>query len=126
AAGVNFNLPLFNGFLYSSRQKDAELRARAKEEALRDAENSALRDVRVAWLNLNNAYERARLTAKLLENANQALALAQARYKVGRSSIIELSQAELNQTAAEIADTSAKYELLTRRAILNFNVGSAH
>jgi outer membrane protein len=126
AAGVNLNVPLFNGFLYSSRQKDAQLRAKAAEENLRDAENTGIRDVRVAWLNFNNAFERAHITAQLLENAKQALALAQARYKVGSSSIVELSQAELNQTTAEIANATARYELLIHRSVLDFDIGRYH
>lgn len=123
AAGVNVSLPIFEGMLFSARAKEAQLRAKATEESLRDAENNVIRDVRVAGLNLNYAAERLSLTEQLLASANEAFDLAQARYKVGSSSIVELSQSQLNQTEAEIAQARAKYEFQTRKSILNFQLG---
>jgi outer membrane protein len=80
--------------------------------------------VRVAWLNVNYASEKLQLTAKLLHHANIAFDLAQERYKVGASSIVELSQAQLNKTSAEIAVAGAKYDYLTQRAFLSYQVGT--
>jgi len=42
---------------------------------------------------------------------------------LGSSSIVELSQAQLSKTEADIAHTSAKYEYEIQRAILNFQIG---
>ncbi len=123
AAGVNVSIPLFDGMLISARSQEARLKAEAVEKNLEDAENNAIRDVRVAVLNLHYAGERLGLTAKLLANARSAYDLAQARYKVGSSSIVELSQAQLSQTEAEIAQAKARYELRVRGAILDFQTG---
>ena len=123
AAGVNISVPIFDGMLFSAREREAQLRARATEENLREAENNVIRDVRIAGLNLSYAAERLTLTAQLLESANESFELAQARYKVGSSSIVELSQAQLNQTEAEIAQAKAKYEYQTRNSVLNFQLG---
>lgn len=123
AAGVNVSVPIFDGMLFSAREREAELRERASEEVLRDAEDNVIRDVRIAGLNLNYAAQRLTLTEELLESANESFELAQARYKVGSSSIVELSQAQLNQTEAEIAQARAKYEYQTRTSILNFQLG---
>lgn len=123
-AGVFMSIPLYEGGLYAARQSEAELKARAAEENLRDTENNVARDVRVAWLNVNYVSERLELTAKLLKHANIAFDLAQARYKVGVSSIVELSQAQLNKTAAEIAQAGAKYDYLTQRSVLNYQTGA--
>ncbi len=123
AAGVNFSLPIFEGFLYSAKQKEAQFRARAAAEDLRDAENNVIRDVKIASMNLDYAAARLDLTAKLLESANEALDLAKTRYQVGSSSIVELSQAELSQTEAQIAQARARYEYQTRSSILNYEIG---
>jgi outer membrane protein len=80
--------------------------------------------VRVAWLKANTAYQRLDLTAQLLQQAAQALDLAQARYDIGLSSIVELSQAQLNRTAAEIANVSARYDYQIQRAILDYQTGT--
>jgi len=124
AVGVNVNIPIFNGHLFSARRTEAELRAQAAEQNLRDLENRISRDVQVAWLNANTAYQRLGLTAQLLDQAKQALDLAQTRYDLGLSSIVELSQAQLNKTSAEIASASAKYEYDLQRAVLNYEVGA--
>jgi len=124
AAGVNVNIPIFNGHLFSARRTEAELRAQAAEQNLRDLENRISRDVQVAWLNANTAYQRLGLTAQLLDQAKQALDLAQTRYDLGLSSIVELSQAQLNKASAEIASASAKYEYDLQRVVLNYQVGA--
>ena len=59
------------------------------------------------------------------EQAQKALDLAQSRYKLGLSSIVELSQAQLNETQAEIAQASAKYDYQTQTSILN-QFGALH
>lgn len=124
AGGIIVNVPLFAGGLYAARQKEAELRAQAADQTVRDAENNAIRDVRVAWLNAQNAYDRYRLTRELLANAQKAYDLAQARYKEGISSIVELNQAELNLISAQISFASTQYEYLLRRSSLEFQTGT--
>jgi outer membrane protein len=126
AAGVNLNIPLFTGGLYQARKHEAELRAKAAEESLRDEQNNVARQVQISKLNADYAYERVALTAQLLTNARQAYQLAQARFKVGSSSIVELSQAELNRTSAEIAQANAKYDYMVQRAALDFQTGNLH
>ncbi len=126
AAGLVVTMPLFAGGYYSARQHEAELRARAASETLRDLENNTVRDVRIAWLNSKNALDRVGITTKLLQNANQSLNLAQAKYDAGSSSIVELNQAQLNQVSAEIATSNTRYEYLLSRSVLNFQTGSLH
>lgn len=123
-AGVVFNLPLFTGGRDTARQKEAELKARASEETVKDEEHNVIRDVRLAVLRAQHAHERLALTAKLLEHSRIAHDLAAARYKLGASSITELSQAQLNFTAAEIAQAAAKYEYLLLREALAYQAGS--
>lgn len=124
AAGINVNIPVLNGGLFRARRKEAELRAAA---AAKDVDNLALQiaaDVRVAWLDANDAFRRLDVTARMVAEANEALRLAQARYDNALGSIVELNQAQVNQTAAQIAAASAKYEYLTRRAILDYAIGA--
>jgi outer membrane protein len=79
--------------------------------------------VTIALLAANTAAERVELTRSLLAQASLALDLAQSRYDLGLSSIVELSQAQLAHTSANIQSTSAKYDYQAQRAILNFQVG---
>ncbi|HTB82913.1 MAG TPA: TolC family protein [Candidatus Sulfotelmatobacter sp.] len=122
--GVQISLPLFAGGLYTAREHEAEFRADVLNEQLRDAEDEVVRNVHLAWSNLNNADEQLETTGHLLSNAKESYELADARYQIGSSSIVELSQAQLNLTSAEITDTSARYNVLIRQAQLTYEIGS--
>ncbi len=123
--GVNMEIPIFNGFLYSAEAKEAKYRAQADAERTRDLRDQIVRDVRTAWLQANTAFQRLDVTAELLKQANMALQLAQTRYQLGLSSIVELSQAQLQQTSAAIDSTNAQYEYRLALATLNYQTGNA-
>ena len=110
AVGVNVNIPVFNGFLNNARAKAADLQTEVNRQKLSDLRNNIARDVRNAWQDTYRAYERLSVTQQLREQASLALDLAQARYNLGLGSIVEFSQAELQKTEADIADTDAKYQ----------------
>ena len=53
-----------------------------------------------------------------------SLSLAQGRYDLGLSSIVELTQAQLNLTEAEIESLSAKYDYQSQHAALQYTLGA--
>jgi outer membrane protein len=122
--GVNMNIPIFNGFLYSAQAKEASIRAEAASEQSRDLRDRIVRDVRTAWLAATTAYQRVAVTEELLKEANLALSLAQTRYQLGLSSIVELSQAQYQQTDAAIGNTDARYQYRLALATLNYQTGA--
>lgn len=124
AVGVNVNIPIFNGHLFGALRSEAEARARAEDQDLRNEQDQIVRDVRTAWLNASTAFQRIVLTDQLLKHATDALDLAQARYKLGLSSIIELSQAQLNLTQAQLESANAKYDYRTQLSVLNYQIGA--
>jgi len=123
AGGIEISIPLFAGGLFLARQHEAEFRAKALGESLRNAEDNVGRDVRIALSNLMNARERLHTTGELVATANEAYELAQARYQVGASSIVELSQAQLQQTSAQIDAATARYEVFRQRSVLQYELG---
>ena len=125
AGGLQLSVPVFAGGLYASRQHEAEFRAKAIAEGLRTAEDNVIRDVRIAWLSVNDAIQRLQTTQQLRDYAQRAYELAQARYNVGSSSIVELSQAQLALSSAEIANASARYDLLIKQANLKYQTGES-
>jgi outer membrane protein len=120
AAGVNVQVPIFNGFLFTSRIREADLRMQAARQRLLELRNRISRDVRTAFLNANSAYQRLAVSAQLLDQANHALELAQTRYNLGLGSIVELSQAQLQQTQAAIGNTQAGYEYRLALSVLRY------
>jgi outer membrane protein len=124
AVGVNVTIPIFNGGLFKARHAEAELKARAAQQNITAEENRVIRDVRTAWLAATTAYDKLSLTQQLLEQAKLALDLAQSRYNLGLSSIVELSQAQLNLTSAQIASAVARYDYQGQAAMVAFQTGA--
>jgi outer membrane protein len=124
AAGVNINVPLFTGFMFDARAKAADLQTEANRQRLSDIRNNIARDVRNAWHDTNRAYERLSVTAQLREQANLAFDLAQSRYNLGLSSIVEFSQAALQKTEADIEGTDAEYQYHMTQIVLAFTMAS--
>jgi len=123
AVGVNVNIPVFNGFLYSARAKTADLQTDVAKQKLMDQRNNVARDVRISWQDSQRAFDRLGVTRELREQANLGLKLAQSRYNLGLGSIVELGQAELQKTEADIADTDAQYQYRLSRLILAYTMG---
>jgi outer membrane protein len=120
AVGVNMQIPIFNGFLYTAKAHETDFQAQAVLKKLADLRNRISRDVRTSWLNATTAFDRVSVNEQLLAQANLALDLAQTRYRLGLSSIVELSQAQLQQTQAEIGSAQAGYEYRLALAVLRY------
>jgi outer membrane protein len=123
AAGVNVSVPVFAGGLNSARRSEAEIKVRITESNLRDEENQVIRDLKIAYQNVTFSKKKYVLQQELLKYAQNSFSLAQSRYELGSSSIVELGQAQLNQTAAEIAFAVSRYDYLLHRVILDFHRG---
>ncbi|MBI3209892.1 MAG: TolC family protein [Candidatus Solibacter usitatus] len=121
--GLNVSIPLFNGSLFTSRRREADLRADAVEQDVRDLEIRVAREVRTAWLDADTARRKLDLTARHLEQARKTFRLARTRYEAGLGTIVEFTQAQLSETAAEVGAVTARYEYLYRRALLDYASG---
>jgi outer membrane protein len=121
---ANVSIPVFNGHLFSARREAAHQRALESDQRLRDQQERIARDVRVAWSGAITAFQRIDVTAQFLRQAALALDLAQGRYNLGLSSIVELTQAQLNLTQAEIENLSAKYDYENQYSVVQYTIGA--
>jgi outer membrane protein len=124
AVGVNVEIPLFTGFRISAQTHEAQLQSKAEKERLTGLRNAISRDVRTSWLAANTSFRRISVTAVLLQQTKLGLDLAQTRYTLGLGSIVEVSQAQLAETEAEIASARARYDYLLEQAVIRFETGS--
>jgi outer membrane protein len=124
AVGVNVEVPIFNGFLFTASASEAKFRANAARESTRNLHDNVVRDVRTAWLSATNAFQKVGVSDELAKEANLSLSLAQGRYQMGLSSIVELSQAQLQQTEAAIGYVDAQYQYRLALSTLNFEIGA--
>jgi outer membrane protein len=124
AVGVNLTVPITTGGLLAARRAEAGLKASSEQQRLQDLQNSVSRDVRIALLDIHAAFRRLELAQQLESHAADAADLAQARYENGLGSIVELTQAQLNKTRADIEAATARYDCQVRAAVLKFQTGA--
>jgi outer membrane protein len=125
-AAININIPVFNGHLFAARRTEALMKARIADQDLRNEQERIARDVRDAWADATTSYQQISVANQLLNQAKLALALAQGRYNLGLSSIVELNQAQLGETEAGIQVVNAKYGYQIQNAVLQYQVGLLH
>lgn len=123
---VNVQVPIFNGFLFTARRQAAQYQLQAEQQRERDLEDKVVRDVRAAWERAKTSFQAIAETQQLLNQANLALQLAQGRYDLGLASIVELTQAQLGQTSAQVQNLNAKYEYEEAYAALEYTLGELH
>ena len=73
------------------------------------------------------AYQRMAVTAQMVQR-QATLARgnwpAQGRYQLGLSTIVELTDAELNVTTAEVENVNARYDYQSQYAALQYTIGA--
>lgn len=122
-AGFNLNIPVFNGGLFAARRARAQFQASASAQDEQELSLEVSEQVRDSWYQANEAFLSLDVSNQLVVQTREALRLAQDRYNAGLGSIVELNEAQLNQTSAEINAASAVDTYLTRRAELDFATG---
>jgi outer membrane protein len=126
AVGININIPIFSGGLYTARAAEARLEARAADKDASQREVEIVRDIRMTLADARDAYVQIGVTQRLVDETNVAMRLAQARYDAGLGSIVELNQAELNQTSALITAASARFDYQRSITAFQFALGGLH
>lgn len=124
AVGVSLNVPIFNGGALAAEKRLASDQ-RAVAEANVDAErDELLRDVHIAYDGVKTTRGNIDVSEQLFKTSLQALELTQARYRIGLNSIVDLSEAQLSATQAEISHTNAVYDYILQGAALDFLTGT--
>jgi TolC family type I secretion outer membrane protein len=101
SVGLNFNIPIFDGFRTTNRVEETlhnYYNIRAQEE---DRRQLIALEVEQSYLRVVETQERIKATESAAKAAKENLDLAQGRYQVGVGSIIEVTDAETLYTDAQ-------------------------
>ena len=122
--GIQFSVPLFNGF--STNAKVREARLNKQQNALRSglAFEQLRATVHQHVVDSHESLERLKTTAAVKETAQLSYDIIQYRYKNGISSRLELTDAELELTTAQSNYLEAVYDYLSSRIALAKLMGS--
>jgi outer membrane protein len=102
--GVGVRYTLFDGFASVSKINEAKANHLLSKADVASMQQQIVSEVRQGALNVQLAEERIHIIAASLRAAEEGLAVVQERYRLGRASVVELSEAE-----ALFASTQANY-----------------
>jgi outer membrane protein len=125
-AGVQFSLPIFQGFSLAAQVEQAEASADAAQAALDTQSESVLLEVDQTYLTLRQAEERKIAAEKLVELAEANLNLAERQYAAGVGTSLDVSDAQLARSNARITNIQALYDYNNSLVRLRRATGTLH
>ena len=123
SVGLNFNIPIFDGFRTTHRVEETlhnYYNIRAQEE---DRRQLIALEVEQSYLRVVELQERIKATDSAARAAKENLDLAQGRYQVGVGSIIEVTDAQTLYTDAQTTYIRALYDYKIADAQLSRAIG---
>ncbi|RXK82020.1 TolC family protein [Chlorobaculum sp. 24CR] len=110
AAGVELQVPIFDGFRKSAALREATAMKRSAEQQRLDAEQMTEAEVRQAVNNLQSSREKIETTRLQVSQADLAAKHARIRYDNGLATTLDLLDAEAALAEAELANVQSRYE----------------
>lgn len=122
-AGLTFTLPIFQGFSINAQVEQAEASVEGAQANLSTLTQGALLEVQQAYLGVIEAQERMGAAAKLVEQAEQNLNLAERQYAAGVGTPLDVTDAQLTRSNARITHIQALYDYNSSLARLQKAIG---
>lgn len=125
AASAVVSLPLFTGFLIENQVAEARAQQVAAAASATEIEQILSQQVTTSYLELMSLAQQIKLNEELVKTAQEALNLARERYKLGLSSVIEVTQSEVSLTATQTRLAEAQYDYKIAEATLSYVAGGS-
>ena len=124
SVGIGVSIPILDRGAVSIARQRAQIALANETLALRDVEESVALDVRRAFLDFQNAQEQ--LTESNAQQRAAALALeaAQARYRVGDATFVEVTVARATLIQAQSAAVNARSNVALQQALMSYYTGT--
>ena len=116
--GISASVPLYDGGQIRAKVRQAQADVQTSQETLRQTQLGVAQDVRIAALNVQQAAERTKTTARAVTLAEEALTLAKLRYGAGLAVLVEVTNAETQLTQARNNAVNALYDYAVASAQL--------
>ena len=116
--GLIVNWSIFNGFLTTHEVEEARLNQQAIEHAIKDLQQRVILQIKTAFLDWQFSVQQIQRAKGALEASQVELELAQKRYEVGLTDIVELEDAQRHYTFDDAEYANALYDYsLTKDAV---------
>ncbi|WP_424245738.1 outer membrane protein TolC [Elusimicrobium posterum] len=124
AAGVRLSLPLFEGFKVNSVVEQKKLEYEQAKQDYEDTKKQVRIGIKAAWLNLIESKKRMSSGVKVIDQSKENLESMRKRYRAGLSSRLELDDAAIALTNAQLTYVQAVHDAFNALADLKFAVGT--
>ncbi|HYD91517.1 MAG TPA: TolC family protein, partial [Flavobacterium sp.] len=109
--GLQLSIPVFNGKKLTHQSKQAGIRIEQEKLKLADLTEKAREEIAEIFANWENAYSQLAVQQKTIEAAELHYNMINNRYKNGLSSKLELSDAEVSLTMAQLNHLKTIFEI---------------
>ena len=123
AASAVLSFPLFTGFLIENQVVEAKAQQTAADATATDIEQILTQQVTASYLDLLSLAQQIKLGEELVKTATEGLQLSRERYKLGLSSVVEVTQSEVSLTAAQTRLAEAQYDYKIAEVTLAYSAG---
>jgi outer membrane protein TolC len=118
SAGLQLNVPIFQGFLWARSVDEAEKKLEAAKENASAVRTSVSTQVLQAFQDLKSARRQVEISAGALEQARQMVDVAKVQYDIGIITNLEYLDAQTALETANVSNISAMYkEVLSEYAL---------
>jgi len=117
------SVPLFTGFLIQNQVAEATAQQRETQAIYLAVAQNVRLQVQESFLDVVTLFQQIKVADEQAKIAREALSLARQRYKLGLSSIVEVTQSEVAVTAAETRLAETQYDAKIAEARLRFAIG---
>jgi len=125
-AGVQLSVPIFTGFLIENRVAETRQRKLKVEQGKLDLTNRITVEVTDAYVTRVAAEEQVKVEEREVQAARNASTLAKERYRMGLSSIVDVTTALTDLLFAEVQLSEAQYAFQASTLALEYAVGRGH
>ncbi len=122
--GLQFQIPIFEGFSLRNSVRRARADLAATEAELRLKKEAVIADVWTAYYNLRTAVQQLETSESLLTSSNESYRVSLARYRAGAADIVELLNAQSTLASARAQRVRARTSVYTSYAELVHAIGS--
>ena len=123
SVGVGVSVPILDRGAVSIARQRAQVQLENELLTLRDLEQSVALDVRRAYLDYISAGEQLAAANAQQQAAALSLQAAQARYRVGLATLVEVTLARASLIQAQSAVVSARSSVVFQRALMSYYTG---
>lgn len=117
------SVPLFTGFLIENQVGEATAQQREAQAVYLSAAQNVQLQVKDSFLDVVTLIQQIKVAEQQVLIAREALSLATQRYKLGLSSVVEVTQSEVAVTTAETRLAETQYDAKIAEARLRYAVG---